>query len=185
MKYYFISIFVFFQFSLTQEAYNITEEMEFVCNDPIIDCSNRGECNIDQTDCICFEGFITRITNYTDLYGNKPRCNYKAKKQIYALVLSLFLSFGSVHFYLGNTILGYTQLTLFTLIFIYNVLNIINLSLKHIKKTNSNEIKMSISIVITMFCLSFIFFIWYIFDAIMVIFNIYTDKNQVSMEPFI
>lgn len=170
---------------LGKEEYNVTKVGYFECVDPLIDCSNSGICKPDKDDCACFDGFETNYKNINEFYSKAPRCNYRLKKQLYALILSLFISSGFVHFYLGNNIVGYIQFFVFMSIFIFNIFVIIKLSLKHIKKVNQIQYRESMALVLTMSFFTFIFFIWYIFDIFMVIFNIYRDSDNVSMENMI
>ncbi len=167
------------------EGYNITKINYFKCIDSIVNCSNQGECNKYNDDCDCFEGFITHFDKIDDFYSEKSRCNYKQKKQLYAFVLGLFISFGFVHFYLGNNLAGYTQLFLFIIIFTFNIIAIYKLSLKHIKQLNALQYKQSLSIGMIIGMFSFIFLIWYIFDIFMIIFNVYRDSNNIMMQETI
>lgn len=171
-----------FTFYLTQEVYNITNFTYFECLDSSRDCSNAGVCTKENDNCICFEGYKTVFEVLEDYYSNKPRCNYNLKYQLYAITLSLFPSFGFVHFYLGNYIVGYFQFTFFLLVLTFNLVVIINQSLKHVKKVSHTEIRGTITIMCFICFLSFICFLWYIFDIFMVMFNIYKDKNNVEMK---
>lgn len=164
------------------EQYDTRELVYFKCEDSLTNCSGNGVCNNEKDDCICFEYFITRFDEVSDFYSTKPRCNYKLKKQIYALALSLFLSFGQLHFYLDNYVIGYMQFFLFSFIFIFNVTMIVKLSLKHIKKVNTEEYRETLSTTVIICFFVLVFFFWYLFDLFMVIFNIYKDSNGIEMQ---
>jgi hypothetical protein len=168
-----------------KEEYNVTALDYFKCNDPLIDCSNSGVCSKDKDECVCFEGFQTHFDKNEDYISKKPRCNYQSKKQIYAFVLSLFISFGFAHFYLGNKIIGYIQLCLFLSVITFNVFMITKLSLKHLKKLNSAEYRDSLSLFIIICFSTLIFLFWYFFDLAMVFFNIYKDNKNASLQPFV
>lgn len=70
------------------------------------DCSNNGICTIPTKVCECNNGYTTYIENYKNITSseieNLKLCNYKQKSQAAAFLLSLFIGFGSEHFYLGN-----------------------------------------------------------------------------------
>ena len=104
---------------------------------------------------------------------------------MYALFTALFLSFGSVYFYLGNYIMGYIQLTLFLGIVVFNTFAIGKLSLKHLKILNRNQVKNSFTLIIIVVMLSAVFIFWFIFDILMILFNVYKDSQNASLEPFI
>jgi hypothetical protein len=169
----------------TVEKYNVTDFPPFHCLNPIITCNNQGKCNDQKDDCECFEGFTTNFPSPSQFFTTTTRCNYKMKKQLYALVLSLFISFGFVHFYLGNYIIGYVQLIVFLFIFIFNVSLIVLLSTKHLKKVSQSEFKKSLSYILFISFLAFVFLFWYLFDIFMVIFNLYKDGNSIHMSPLI
>jgi hypothetical protein len=170
---------------VNEELYNVSKMEIFRCENPITDCSNAGVCNNEKDECICFEGYKTVFLNVEDYFSYEPRCNYKLKKQIYAMVLALFISFGFLHLYLGNYIIGYIQMILFFIIFVFNIYMIVNLSLKHVKKVSRLEYKNSLALMIVICFFSLIFFFWYLFDIFMVLFNIYRDSNNVDLYTFI
>ena len=130
-------------------------------------------------------GYQTFYDNYEDYLVDKPRCNYKSKQQIKALLFSLFLSFGSPHFYLGHKFIGIIQLLFFTFILIFNTTHIIKLSIKHIKKLNRVQVKASFNVIIIIIILSILFLFWYLFDIIMIYLNIYKDSNNAKMFSFL
>lgn len=166
------------------ESHNITDIVYFRCRDSISDCSNHGVCSNDEDDCICFGGYITYFED-KNYYSKRPRCNYKQRNQIYALVFSLFISFGSSHFYLGNNIVGYIQMLLFAVIFVFNVIAIYKLSMKHIRPITAIQLKQSLCTGLFVTFSLFIFLMWYIFDIFMIIFAIYKDENNVEMHEII
>ena len=181
-----ILLFLLFLYFIQSEKkennnYDLNKINKFICENPEIDCSNNGKCSEDKNYCICNEGYQTYFIDFSDYLNNKPRCNYKSKKQLTALIFSLFLSFGSLHFYLGNKILGYIQLLLFIFIFMFNSIFIYKLSIKHLHKLNRMEIKNSFTIILFIVLFSFIFGFWYCFDIIMIYFNIYRDENNANL----
>ena len=169
---------------INSEEYNITHFNYFNCTNSISDCSNSGQCSTDKEECLCFEGYQTMFENLEDYFSNKPRCNYKVKKQLEAFILALFFSFGSLHFYLGNYIIGYIQLFLFLFILFFNVAMIINLSIKHLKKLSPIEYRSSLSNSLFICFFASIAFFWYIFDVFMVLFNIYKDDRNIDLQTF-
>ena len=162
--------------------YDITKIKKFNCTDSIKHCSGNGICSSTKENCECFKGYQTYFTDFDSYINNTPRCNYKSKNQMYALILSIFLTFGSVHYYLGHYIIGTFQLILFVFTIIFGCIIISKLSIKHLKKVNRVEAKNSFTLLVLMFLFLFIFLFWYIFDIIMVFYNIYRDVNNASME---
>ena len=162
--------------------YDITKIKQFNCTDSLKHCLGNGICSATKDNCECFKGYQTYFTDFDSYINNTPRCNYKSKKQMLALILSIFLSFGSVHFYLGHSIIGTFQFILFLFNLIFGSVIISKLSIKHLKKVNRVEAKNSFTLLVLMFLFLFIFLFWYIFDIIMVFYNIYRDVNNASME---
>ena len=170
--------------SENSDSYNLTIISKFKCENATIDCSNHGICSNDTLKCICEKGYQTFYKNYEDYLLNKPRCNYKSKNQLNALLFAVFLSFGSVHFYLGNNTVGIFQLIVFSSIFIFNAANIIILSIKHLKKLRREEVKYSFNVIVIMVIFGVVYAFWYLFDLIMVYMNIYRDSNNAKMFNF-
>ena len=168
-----------------EDGYDIRKIVKFNCTDPLIDCSGNGKCSENGLKCECNMGFQTFYDNYEDYLTNKPRCNYKSKQQVKALLFSLFLSFGSHHFYLGHKFIGTIQLLFFAFILIFNSTSITKLSVKHIKKLNRVQVKASFNMIIVMIILSILFLFWYLFDIIMIYLNIYKDSNNAKMYSFL
>ena len=164
-----------------ENGYDLTKLVKFNCTDPLIDCSGNGLCSENGLKCECDSGYQTYYENYEDYLINKPRCNYKSKQQINALLFSLFLSFGSAHFYLGHSFIGIIQFVFFSFILVFNATLIINLSIKHIRKTSREQVKVSFNLIIIMIILSILFLFWYLFDLIMIYLNIYRDSNNAKM----
>ena len=121
--------------------YDITKIKQFNCSDSLKHCLGNGICSATKDNCECFKGYQTYFTDFDSYINNTPRCNYKSKKQMFALILSIFLSFGSVHFYLGHSIIGTFQLILFLFTLIFGSVIISKLSIKHLKKVNRVEAK--------------------------------------------
>ena len=167
-----------------QTEYDLTKIYKFNCTNSQIDCSGNGICSEDGLKCECNTGYQTFYENYEDYLMNKPRCNYKSKYQIKALLFSIFLSFGSAHFYTGHTLIGSIQLCFFTFVFFFNFIYAAELSIKHIKKLNRNELKKSFNIIVIMIITLFLFFFWYLFDLIMFYLNIYKDSNNAKLYSY-
>ena len=165
--------------------YDFSKLYKFNCTDSLIDCSGNGVCSEDGLKCECNTGYQTFYENYENYLMNKPRCNYKSKYQIKALLFSLFLSFGSAHFYLGHYFLGFFQFCFFSFVFIFNSIFISKLSIKHVIKLQRDDIKASFNLIIIMIILLVLFLFWYLFDIIMIYSNIYKDSNNVKPYSFL
>ena len=166
------------------DEYDLEKLVKFNCTDPLMDCSGNGVCSETGLKCDCYNGYQTFYEKYEDYLINKPRCNYKSKQQINALLFSVFLSFGSAHFYLGHSLIGIIQLAFFSFVFIFNTTFIAKLSIKHIKKVNRAEVKASFNLIIIMIILSVLFLFWYIFDLIMIYLNVYKDSNNAKLYSY-
>jgi hypothetical protein len=176
-------LYIIFIIPISKSAdYDITKIKQFNCTDSLKHCSGKGICSSTKDNCECFKGYQTYFTDFDSYINNTPRCNYKSKNQMYALIFSIFLSFGSVHFYLGHSIIGTFQFILFLFNLIFGSVIISKLSIKHLKKVSRAEAKKSFTYIILMFLFSFIFLFWYVFDIVMVFYNIYRDGNNASME---
>jgi hypothetical protein len=165
--------------------FDITKIEKFNCTNSLINCSGNGKCSKTKDNCECFKGYQTYFSNFDSYINNTPRCNYKSKNQNYALMLSIFLTFGSVHFYLGHNLIGFFQLILFLFSLIFGSFVVSKLSIKHLKKVNRSQAKNSFTYIILMLLFSFVFLFWYVFDIIMVFYNIYRDANNAPMELFL
>lgn len=103
--------------------HNITSK--FVCKDNSY-CSNNGLCI--ESKCICDEGKTTFINNYNlavpeSLYLSQiTMCNYTQKSRLTALMLCLFVGFGSEHFYMEKADLGVAKLIFYLFCFVGNIL---------------------------------------------------------------
>ena len=170
--------------STEQMGYDLTKIYKFNCTNSRIDCSGNGVCSEDGLKCECNTGYQTFYENFEDYLMNKPRCNYKSKYQIKALLFSLFVSFGSAHFYVGHTLIGLIQFCFFTFVFCFNSIFAAKLSIKHIKKLNRDELKKSFNIIVIMIMSLFLFFFWYFFDLIMFYMNIYKDSNNAKLYSY-
>ena len=168
-----------------KDSNDLTKIVKFNCTNPLIDCSGNGKCSENGLNCECNMGYQTFYDNYEDYLNDKPKCNYKSKQQIKAFLFSLFLSFGTPHFYLGHTFIGIFQLLFFTFILIFNTTYLTKLSIKHIKKLNRVQVKASFNVIIIMTILSILFLFWYLFDIIMIYLNIYKDSNNAKMFSFL
>lgn len=165
---------------LEEETYNISRLERFKCEDAVIQCSGQGICNNELDDCICFDGYAT-VFDFDDFVANKQRCNYKLKKQIYAIAFAIFLSFGSAHFYLGNYLIGIFQMIIFVLIFSFGTFMTVRLSMKHTKSVTNTEFKRSLKSMVMICFFSLIFLFWYMFDIFMILFDAYRDSNNIEL----
>ena len=165
-------------------GYDLTKLYKFNCTDPLFDCSGNGICSDDGLKCICNLGYQTFYENFEDYLMNKPWCNYKSKYQTKALLFSIFLSFGSAHFYLGHSFIGFFQLCFFVFVISFNTICVAKLSIKHIKKLNRNQLKNSFNLIIIMIISTALFFFWYIFDLIMIYLNVYKDSNNAKLYSY-
>ena len=167
-----------------ETEYDLTKLYKFNCTKSLSDCSGNGVCSEDGLKCECNTGFQTYYENFEDYLMNKPRCNYKSKYQIKALLFSIFLSFGTAHFYLGHYFIGFLQLFYFVFVIAFSSINISKLSIKHIKVLQRDELKKSFNLIIIMIILLVIFLFWYLFDLIMVYLNIYKDSYNAKLYSF-
>jgi hypothetical protein len=72
----------------------------FTCEDALYDCNNHGFCSKDKTDCIC-------DSQYASYDCDNTRCCYKKENRIKMFLLSFFVSWLGVPFFiLGATGLG-------------------------------------------------------------------------------
>jgi len=172
------------QDSSNNPEYDLTKLYKFNCTNSNIDCSGNGICSDDGLKCECNTGYQTFYENYEDYLMNKPRCNYKSKYQIKALLFSLFLSFGSAHFYLGHSFIGFLQLFFFAFVISFSSMCFAKLSIKHIKKLNRNELKKSFNLIIIILILLVLLLFWYLFDLIMIYLNVYKDSNNAKLYSF-
>ena len=164
--------------------YDLSKLYKFNCTNSNIDCSGNGICSDDGLKCECNTGYQTFYESYEDYLMNKPRCNYKSKYQIKALLFSLFLSFGSAHFCLGHSFIGFFQLFFFTFVISFSSMSVARLSIKHIKKLNRNELKKSFNLIIIILILLLLSLFWYLFDLIMIYLNVYKDSNNAKLYSF-
>ena len=167
-----------------EPEYDLTKLYKFNCTDSDIDCSGNGICSEDGLKCECNTGFQTFYENFEDYLMNKPRCNYKSKYQIKALLFSIFLSFGTAHFYLGHYFIGFFQLSFFVFVISFASICITKLSIKHIKTLERNELKKSFNLILIMIILLVLYLFWYLFDLIMLYLNIYKDSNNAKLYSF-
>lgn len=71
-----------------------------------ITCGIHGQCNFENTECICESGYATR--------NLQKQCTYKQKKQLNAFLIHLFIGFtGSGCFYLGQFTIASIELVMF------------------------------------------------------------------------
>ena len=97
------------------------------------DCSNNGECQNGM--CKCKKKYVTYIDlkkinkKYEEtsedidgmLSSSVKMCNYKRKDQLTALMLSIFIGFGSEHFYMGNNDVGAGKFVFYIFCYFLNI----------------------------------------------------------------
>ena len=93
-------------------------------------CNNDNDCNHGQCEggyCKCDKKYVTYIDLKKfekDNLGNndyKEVCNYKLKSQLTALMLSIFIGFGSEHFYMGNKGVGAGKFVFYIFCYFLNI----------------------------------------------------------------
>lgn len=106
--------------------HNITST--FICKDNSY-CSNNGLCI--ESKCICDEGKTTFINNFSKFVSESvyvreiSMCNYTQKSRLTALMLCLFVGFGSEHFYMEKSDLGIAKLIFYLFCFVANILLVV------------------------------------------------------------
>ena len=166
-----ITLFITFTVLTNQTSFRNLQNQstKLVCGANTCDSSN-GKCtgNFGET-CLCFN-------EYSSFPWDKPEmCNYKKKKQIYALLLELFLTFGIGHFYLGNLDIAIPKAIFFLMGYCFVVL------LRTIsKKTEENN---TYTLLIALFgCINCVgMLIWHIIDVCLMGVGYYTDGNGVEL----
>ena len=99
------------------------------------ECGNHGKCVNDY--CECNKKYVTYIDldeiNKNNLDNNSEQieielisnnikqCNYKLKSQLTALMLSIFIGFGSEHFYMGNKGVGAGKFVFYIFCYFLNI----------------------------------------------------------------
>lgn len=96
------------------------------------DCSENGECFNGR--CKCKSRYITHVdleeinkenlssnSNIEQTLSKTKMCNYKMKDQLTALMLSIFIGFGSEHFYMGNNDVGAGKFVFYIFCYFLNI----------------------------------------------------------------
>lgn len=153
----------------------------FTCNNPETDCSSKGICNKNNTDCICYKEHATFYKeNILHYHKQTNRCNYKMTKMIDVLILAIF-GFGLFNIFLGNYIFGIIKFAYYFLVCFYTIKIGIKLSIDSTKNSEINSFytKNMFTILVTLFFNVMCISIWYI-DILFIITNVYSDKNEVK-----
>jgi hypothetical protein len=175
------------------------------------DCSNRGECNISTNKCLCEKDFDTFIDNriienypkintilehktgknstdnveFFNLYLTTEQmkfCNYQLKSQKTAFFLSLFVGFGSEHFYLERNSTGAAKFVFFTVCFGMNLLMFI---LYYCTKEGKKYVQfLSAYEAMYLGCGFILVILWNIYDLVHIGFGTYLDGNGFRMIPW-
>lgn len=87
------------------------------------DCSDNGLCDLERRVCECSSEYATHLDNFCEIVGtgndtislpsDLKMCNYSKKKQLTAFMLSLFVGFGSDHFYMDRNDFGIAKLVFY------------------------------------------------------------------------
>lgn len=124
-------------------------------------------------ECWCFPEYAT-LENQ-----NKTACNYQRKSQLSAFLLELILSNGAGHFYLGNFYMAIPKLLLW--VFSYYFFIILRIVCKG--NDENNKLTFFLAMLALIFCLGML--TWQIFDIVFFALNKYTDKNGISLKPWL
>ena len=103
---------------------NITEKHR--C-ESIDDCSGNGKCDLNFKMCFCDYNYETYIEDYVKIVDDTQiqklkMCNYEKKSQLTALMLSLFVGFGSEHFYMNKIDIGIAKLCFYLVCCVGNII---------------------------------------------------------------
>ena len=143
--------------------------LNFVCNNPAIDCAGHGTCHTNN--CLCDVGYYT-------IPGSYVKCTYPQKILTNALLLEAVIGFGFGHLYRGNLIFFVAKFLFyffgcyfyFCIILCVGALNNSNVDAKTYYYT-----KRSSYIIIP------IMIGWYFVDIVMFLLGKYTDSNGLPL----
>lgn len=143
--------------------------LNFVCNNPAIDCAGHGSCH--NNNCLCDVGYYT-------IPGSYVKCTYHQKKLTSALLLEALIGFGFGHLYRGNLIFFVAKFLFyffgcyfyFCIILCVGALNNSNVDAKTYYYT-----KRSSYVIIP------IMIGWYFVDIIMFVLGNYSDSNGLPL----
>lgn len=152
---------------------------EFV-KDVYISCLGNGLCNKESNKCECFKGYLTYFNSIIDYQTSLVRCNLKLKYQSTALFYATLISFGALHFYLGNVLLGICQLIFFLITLLLNV-NIFYKGTIKLLEGNVNFNFYNISVIAMGCFFGFLCTCWYLLDIMFVASNTYLDNDGYNL----
>jgi len=109
-------------------------------------------------------------------------CNYELKSKLSALMLSIFIGFGSEHFYLDNNSLAAAKFVFYIFCFALNIVMFIIYKCFPNAKTFIHQF--SIWEVTYLGCGFILIFLWNIYDWVNIGFDNYSDGNGFKMLPF-
>lgn len=159
---------------------------QFVCNNTD-DCSNNGLCNLKTHSCECDEGFATYISNYTN-YTNFTviqelrLCNYEEKDQLTAFMLSLFVGFGSEHFYMDRNDKGIAKLFYYCFCCVGNIVLFVIYCWYPDKRSYIDFLGQYESIYMS--CGFLVSILWVIYDLICIANLSHLDGNNIPLKPW-
>ena len=147
--------------------------INFVCNNPELDCSGNGACNDSKTDCICNVSYSTINKD-----SSTVRCDYLMKSQLKAFLLELFVGFGAGHFYS----LRYLHASLKLVAFLFGIylICLFPLTAKCISdKFDSDFFVFFVSCFYYLCVIGLAF--WFVWDLVMFGLNKYNDGNDLPL----
>lgn len=133
----------------------------------VINCGAHGV--IKENGCDCDVG-------YTTLKEDSP-CNYVKHKQLTSFLIELFSNLGVGHIILGKYILGFSKMALGIIPWMFNILGICG-----VIRIKTSEGKWGTFMAVFLFVASLVFFLWWIFDAVVFGLNKYKDVNGIELE---
>jgi hypothetical protein len=165
------------------------------------DCSFRGKCNLETGICLCdyeydtvypyskypifFNGTTktSNSTNTVNLTSNEFQyCNYKRKYQLTAFMLSMFVGFGSEHFYLERYSPAIGKLVFYMICFTVNIAYLIVYKCcpngkKHMQFLGFFEAFYLVCGVVTVI-------LWNVYDLVNIGYDDFLDGNDKPMIPW-
>jgi hypothetical protein len=174
------------------------------------DCSYKGSCNIITGICTCESAYDTYISNkiinaalnrskisiinakignstifYQAVnltYGDFKYCNYQKKKQLTALLLSIFVGFGAEHFYLERYKSAAAKIVFSVFCF---ALNIIYFIIYKCFKDGKKYVEFIGAFEAFYLSCGFLYMIlWTVYDCVNIGFNKYHDGNGIPMQTW-
>lgn len=151
------------------------------------DCSNNGVCNLSSNICECEDTYSTYISDYIGIKNETQiqelkLCNYQKKDQLTAFMLSLFVGFGSEHFYLEKNDVGIAKLVFYCVCCAGNIILFVIYVWFPDKHHLIDFLGQYEAIYMT--CGFIVSLLWVIYDLIMIGNMSYMDGNKIPMNPW-